>query len=518
VSALVDEAAPDSTTVGERMTPKAWWTLAITSVAVFMVTLDNLVVTTAIPVIREDLHASLSGLQWTVNAYTLTFAVLLLTGAALGDRFGRRRLLAIGIAIFTVASAAAALAPSILALDVARAAQGVGGAIVMPLTLTVLSAAVPASRRGVALGIWGGISGLAVAFGPLVGGAVVSGLSWHWIFWLNVPIGLLLVPLIRLRLDETRGPVSSFDLLGLALASAGLVGIVWGLVRANEVGWTSPQIIGAFVVGGALLSFFVAWELRTEHPMLPMRFFANRTFALANVASLLMFFGMFGSIFFISQFFQVVQGLSPFQSGLRILPWTAMPMLVAPIAGALSDRIGGHRLMGAGLALQAVGLAWIAAVSTPTTPYAEFIGAFALSGIGMALFFAPVANVILSSVRREEEGQASGANNAIRELGGVFGVAVLAAVFAAKGGYGSGQQFVDGMNPAVMIGAALVAVGAIAAFAIKRSPQPEHVAVASEVGYLTACACASCWCGPGDASHTEDQDEPTRIPILAGAS
>jgi EmrB/QacA subfamily drug resistance transporter len=520
VSALADGVVPDSTAVRERMTPKAWWTLAITSVAVFMVTLDNLVVTTAIPVIREDLHASLSGLQWTVNAYTLTFAVLLLTGAALGDRFGRRRLLAIGIAIFTAASAAAALAPSILALDVARAAQGVGGAIVMPLTLTVLSAAVPAGRRGLALGIWGGISGLAVAFGPLVGGAVVSGLSWHWIFWLNVPIGLLLVPLIRLRLDETRGPVSRFDLLGLGLASAGLVGIVWGLVRANEVGWASPQIIDAFVGGGALLLSFVAWELRTEHPMLPMRFFANRTFALANIASLFMFFGMFGSIFFISQFFQVVQGLSPFQSGLRILPWTAMPMLVAPIAGAASDRIGGHRLMGAGLALQAIGLAWIAAVSTPTTPYAEFIGPFALSGLGMALFFAPVANVILSSVQPQEEGQASGANNAIRELGGVFGVAVLAAVFAAKGGYGSGQQFVDGMNPAVMIGAALVAVGAIAAFAIKRSPQPEHVAVASEVGYVTACACASCWCAPAsDAVDTEDQDRSSpRIPTLAGVS
>jgi MFS family permease len=233
-----------------------------------------------------------------------------------------------------------------------------------------------------------------------------------------------------------------------------------------------------------------------------------------------MFFGMFGAIFFISQFFQVVQGLSPFQSGLRLLPWTAMPMLVAPIAGAVSDRIGGHRLMGAGLALQAVGLAWIAAVSTPTTPYVQFIGAFALSGVGMALFFAPVANVILAAVRREEEGQASGANNAIRELGGVFGVAVLAAVFAAKGGYGSGQQFVDGMNPAVTIGAALVAVGAMAAFAIKRSPEPEHVAVASEVGYVTACACASCWCAPpGDAAATEEQDEPSpRIPILAGVS
>jgi EmrB/QacA subfamily drug resistance transporter len=513
-------AAPDAAVTGQEMTPKALWALAITSIAVFMVTLDNLVVTTAIPVLREDLHAGLSELQWTVNAYTLTFAVLLLTGAALGDRFGRRRLLVIGIAIFTVASAAAALAPSILALDVARAAQGLGGAIVMPLTLTVLSASVPAERRGVALGIWGGISGLAVALGPLVGGAIVTGISWHWIFWLNVPIGLALTPLILLRLDESRGPVSRLDLPGLALASAGLVGIVWGLVRANEIGWTSPGIVGSFMVGAALLACFVAWELRTEHPMLPMRFFGNRTFALANVASLLMFFGMFGAIFFISQFFQTVQGLSPFQSGLRILPWTAMPMVVAPVAGALSDRIGGHRLMGAGLALQAIGLAWIAAVSTPTTPYVEFIGAFLISGVGMALFFAPVANVILSSVRPEQEGQASGANNAIRELGGVFGVAVLATVFTVNGGYGSGQQFVDGMNPAVMIGAALVAVGAIAAFAIKRSPRPVPLAVADQAPFVTACACASCWCAPpGDASDTEDRDVgAAQIPILAGVS
>jgi EmrB/QacA subfamily drug resistance transporter len=515
-----DSTAPDAVAVTAGMTPKALWTLAITSVAVFMVTLDNLVVTTAIPVIREDLHASLSGLQWTVNAYTLTFAVLLLTGAALGDRFGRRRLLATGVAIFTAASAAAALAPSILALDVARALQGVGGAIVMPLTLTVLSAAVPASRRGLALGIWGGISGLAVAFGPLVGGAVVTGISWHWIFWLNVPIGLVLVPLILLRLDESRGPAATFDLIGLGLASVGLVGIVWGLVRANEVGWTSPRIIGAFIVGSVLLAAFVMWELRTEHPMLPMRFFANRTFALANVSSLFMFFGMFGSIFFIAQFFQTVQGLSPFQSGLRILPWTAMPMFVAPVAGALSDRIGGHRLMGTGLALQAIGLGWIAAVSTPTTPYIDLVGPFALSGLGMALFFAPVANVVLSSVRPEQEGQASGANNAIRELGGVFGVAVLSAVFAAKGGYGSGQQFVDGMNPAVFIGAAVVAVGAVAAFAIKGVPGTAPVRVGDEDAFATACACVSCWCVERpETIHSDDQGAPgPQVPVLVGSS
>jgi predicted MFS family arabinose efflux permease len=293
-----------------------------------------------------------------------------------------------------------------------------------------------------------------------------------------------------------------------------------GLVRANELGWTAPAILGAFVGGATLLLSFVAWELRAEQPMLPMRFFRNRTFALADVASLFMFFGMFGSIFFIAQFFQTVQGLSPFQSGLRILPWTAMPMLVAPIAGAVSDRIGGQRLMGTGLALQAIGLGWIAAVSRPTTPYVELVGPFAIAGLGMSLFFAPVANVILSSVRPEEEGQASGANNAIRELGGVFGVAVLAAVFTADGGYASAQQFVDGMNPAVMFGAALVAIGAIAAFAIKRSPRADRVKVATEVPFVEACACASCWCAPpSDNPDTEDQDEsPTRIPVLARPS
>src|SRR5437879_2664440 len=266
-----------------------WWTFAITSTALFMVTLDNLVVTTALPVIRKDLHSGLSGLEWTVNAYTLTFAVLLLTGAALGDRFGRRLMFSVGLAVFTLASAAAALAPSIGALDAARAVQGVGGAIVLPLTLTILSAAVPKERRGLALGAWGGISGLAVALGPLVGGAVVSGISWHWIFWLNVPLGLVLVPLGYRRLQETYGPASRLDLPGLGLVSAGLFGIVWGLVRGNSVGWATPEIIGALVVGFALVGAFVLWELHTAEPMLPMRFFRNRTFALANVASLFMF-------------------------------------------------------------------------------------------------------------------------------------------------------------------------------------------------------------------------------------
>ena len=453
---------------------KTLWTFAITSVALFMVTLDNLVVTTALPVIRKDLDASLSGLEWTVNAYTLTFAVLLLTGAALGDRFGRRLMFSVGLGIFTLASAAAALAPSIGALDAARAAQGLGGAMVLPLTLTILSAAVPKERRGLALGLWGGISGLAVAFGPVVGGAVVDGISWHWIFWLNVPIGIALIPLALSRLTETHGPSGRLDLPGLALASAGLFGIVWGLVRGNGEGWSSPEIVAALALGAIVTAAFVAWELRAPAPMLPMRFFRNRTFALANVSSLFMFFGMFGSIFFLSQFFQTVQGYSPLGSGLRILPWTAMPMIVAPIAGALSDRIGGQKLMGVGLTLQAIGLGWIAHVSSPTTAYAELVGPFIISGIGMALFFAPVANVVLSAVRPTEEGQASGANNAIRELGGVFGVAVLAAVFAHVGSYRTGDTFTHGMNVAVWIGAAVVLAGALAAFLIPGQPRRQE--------------------------------------------
>lgn len=456
---------------------KTLWTFVITSVALFMVTLDNLVVTTAIPVIRQDLNASLEDLEWTVNAYTLTFAVLLLTGAALGDRFGRRRVFAIGIGVFTLGSIAAALAPNVEALNLARALQGLGGAIVMPLTLTILSAAVPKEKRGLALGAWGGISGLAVAFGPVVGGAVVQGLSWQWIFWLNVPIGILLIPLALSRLQESHGPGGKLDLPGLGLASAGLFGIVWGLIQGNGQGWSSPEIVGSLAAGLALVAAFVAWELRTAAPMLPMRFFRKPAFALANVSSLFMFFGMFGSIFLLSQFFQTVQGYSPLGAGLRILPWTLAPMFISPIAGAMSDRIPGKTLVGIGLSLQAVSLVWMGLVSTPTVAYSELVPPFIIAGIGMSLFFAPMANIVLSAVRPEEEGQASGANNAARELGGVFGVAVLASVFASFGGYESGQAFSDGMNPALILGGIVVGLGALAAFAIPGRPRKTEAAV-----------------------------------------
>ena len=447
------------------------WTFLSTTVALFMVVLDNLVVSTAIPVIRVDLGASLEQLEWTVNAYTLTFAAFLLTGAALGDRFGRRRVFMIGIGIFTAASAGAALAPSADWLIAARALQGIGGAIVTPLTLTLLSAAVPASKRGAALGVWSGVAGLAVASGPLVGGAVVEGLSWQWIFWLNVPIGLVLLP-IASRLQESYGPDKALDLPGLGLASAGLLSLTWGIINGHGHGWTSPEIVAALAVGAVLLAAFVMWERRTREPMLPMRFFADRAFSAANAASLFMYFGMFGSIFLLTQFFQTAQGYSPLEAGLRVLPWTAMPMIVAPISGVLSDRIGGRPLMAIGLGLQAVGLAWIAAVSTATVGYGSLVGPFIVSGIGMGMFFAPVANVVLSAVRPVEEGKASGANNAIREVGGVLGVAVLASIFARYGGYESPVTFNDGLVPALWVGAVVVAVGAVSALLIPRRRRP----------------------------------------------
>jgi EmrB/QacA subfamily drug resistance transporter len=473
------------------------WTFAITSIALFMVALDNLVVTTALPVIRKDLGASLADLEWMVNAYTLTFAVLLLTGAALGDRFGRRRMFVLGLAIFTGASAAAALAPSSEVLILARAIQGVGGAFVTPLSLTILSAAVPPERRALALGAWGGIAGLAIAIGPLIGGAIAEGVSWHWIFWLNVPIGIVAVVLAATRLQESYGPDGALDLPGLGLVSGGLLALVWGTIHGNEYGWTDPRIVGALAIGAVLLAAFLFWESRTTSPMLPLRFFRSRAFTAANVVSFLMYFGVFGAVFLLVQFFQVVQGLSPFQSGLRTLPWTAMPAFVAPIAGALAGRTGGRPILVAGMVLLSAGLFWIAAVVTPTVAYGLLVPGFVMAGIGMGLFFAPIANVVLSAVRPIEEGQASGATNTIREIGGVFGVAVLASVFSSAGSYQSPTAFVDGLQPAVFVGAAIVAVGAVVALAL-----PGRIRSGAETPVLAAGALTAPAGAAGQAAPT----------------
>jgi EmrB/QacA subfamily drug resistance transporter len=299
-----------------------------------------------------------------------------------------------------------------------------------------------------------------------MGGAIVEGLSWQWIFWLNVPLGIILVPMALLLLRETHGPDAALDLPGLGLASAGLFALVWALIHGNDQGWTDAGILAAFAAAAVLLTSFFVWEARTSHPMLPLRFFRSRAFSAANAVSGLMSFGLFGSIFLLAQFFQIVQGYSPLQAGLRTLPWTMMPIFVAPIAGILSDRIGGRPLLVVGMALMAVGLGWLAFVSTPTVEYLVLVPAFVIAGIGMSLFFAPTANLVLSAVRPEEEGRASGANNTIREIGGVFGVAILASVFAANGSYASPQSFVNGMVPALWIGAAAVAVAAFVALAI----------------------------------------------------
>ena len=443
-------------------------TFVLVSVGLFMVTLDNLVVSTALPVIRVDLGTTLEQLEWTVNAYTLSYAVFLLSGAALGDRFGRRRMFAFGLALFTLGSTAAALAPSVNTLVAARALQGLGAAFVTPLSLTLLSEVVPDGKRGLAIGAWSGVSGLGVAMGPVVGGAITEGIAWQWIFWVNVPIGIVVVPLAARLLRESTGPDRGLDPPGLLLAIGALVPLTFGVVRASALGWGSATVLASLAVGVAMFIAFLVAESRAAEPMLPLRFFRSRAFSATNAASFVMFFGIFGSIFFLSQFFVTVQGFTPLQAGVRILPWTAMPIFIAPVAGLLSDRIGARPLMATGLALQSAAMFWVAHYAGVDTPYTDFIPAFIAAGTGMSLVFAPSANAVLSSVQPQEAGKASGATNTIRELGGVAGVAVLATVFAAAGGYASPQDYVDGLRAALPVGGCVLAAGALIALLIPR--------------------------------------------------
>lgn len=453
------------------------WTLVLASLGVFMVALDTLVVSTALPVLRVDFGASIGDLEWTVNAYNLSFACCLITGAALGDRFGRRRMFAVGLAVFTAASAMAALAPSVGALVAARAVQGGGAAIVMPLTLTLITEAFPAEKRGMAVGLWGGISGLAVAAGPIVGGAVIDGLSWHWIFWLNVPIGVALIPSARARLAESFGPAARMDGVGLLLAGAGFLGLTWALVRANTVGWTSGETLGVLAVGAIVVAAFVAWERRTPAPMVPLALFQRRGFVTANGVSFFMWAALFGAVFLMSQFLQTALGNSPFQAGLRILPWTAMPMLIAPIAGTLADRYGNRPFMALGLALQGIGLGWVAAIARPGMPYLEMGVALTVAGVGTSMCFPTVANAVVGSVPVARVGVASGVNSAIRELGGVCGVAVLAAAFTHHGVYGSPQAFTDRFSIALWVAVGLSAAGIVPALLSVRPRRFQRIPV-----------------------------------------
>lgn len=448
------------------MTRKQLWVLGLTAIAALMVALDATVVSTALSTIRLDLHASINELEWTVNAYALSFAVLLMTSAAIGDRFGRRRVFAIGLAVFSAASAACALSPSVGFLIAARAAQGAGAAVITPASLALLSAAFPPEQRGKAMGLYGGITGLAVVAGPVLGGGITQGLAWQWVFWLNVPIGLAAIPPVLARMDESFGARTKLDVPGLALATGGALGIVWGLVRGNTAGWGSAEVL-ASLVGGTLMTLaFVAWGLRAREPMLPMRLFRSRAFAAGNSAAFLMAGALFSAVFFMAQFEQTALGQSPLQAGLRLIPWTGTVFIVAPIGGALMRRVGERALIVPGLVLQAIGFGWIALLARTGLPYAETIAPMVLAGVGISLALPAVQTAVMNGVRREELGKASGTFSTMRQLGAAFGVAVAVAVFTGAGSYASPAAFSHGFAVAVAVSAGLSLFAALAGTAL----------------------------------------------------
>ncbi len=448
------------------MSRKQAWVLVLTSISSLMVALDVTVVSTALSSIRLHLHASISELEWTVNAYGLSFAVLLMTASAIGDRIGRRLMFVSGLALFVTASGACALAPSVGWLIAARAVQGAGAAIVSPVALALLTAGFEPHTRGKALGIFGGITGLAVVAGPVVGGAVTQGMAWQWIFWLNVPIGLAAIPLVLLKLDESFGPRSSLDAPGLTLVSAGVFGIVWGLVRGNAAGWGSVEVLGTLAGGVALLVGFVLRELRAREPMLPMRLFGSRGFAAGNAAAFLTFGALFSAVFFMAQFLQTVLGQSPLQAGLRLIPWTGTVFIVAPIAGMLVDRIGERPLLVGGLLMQAIGLGWIALIARTGLPFGEMVAPLLIAGVGISLSIPATQNAVLGAVSPAEIGKASGTFSTMRQLGGAFGLAIVVAVFTGAGSYASPQSFTDGFAPAIAVSAALSLAGALAGMSL----------------------------------------------------
>ena len=450
----------------DAMTRAQGWALALASVASFMVVLDLLVVATALNTIRSDLGASIGQLEWTVNAYTLSFAVLLMTAAAVGDRFGRRRVFTAGLGVFAAGSAACALAPGVGALIAARTVQGVGAAMVLPLALALLNAAVPPQRRGWAMGIFGAVTALAAVVGPVLGGAITQGIAWQWIFWLNVPVALLTIPLALRHLDESYGPRAALDLPGVALCTGAALGLVWGLVRGSSAGWASPEVAGALAAGVLLAVAFTGWERRARAPMLPMRLFAIRGFSAGNVVVFLMNASITGAVFFMAQFLQVGLGQDPLGAGLRLLPWGVAPFLIAPRAGKLADRIGERPLIVSGLLLQIGALAGIATVAGLHLGYAELLAPMIVSGAGIGLALPAVTKAVVGAVPPGDIGKASGVFSTMRQLGAAFGVAILAAVFTAAGSYASAGEFSDGFAPAMGAAAGLALAGGLAALAL----------------------------------------------------
>jgi EmrB/QacA subfamily drug resistance transporter len=459
------------------------WTLALTSVAFFMVTLDALVVMTALPAIGESLHADIGSLEWTVNAYTLGAAVII-TAAALGDRFGRRRMFVIGLALFTAASAACALAPTAGSLIAARAVQGIGGAVIIPLSLTILTAAFPPERRGTVVGVWGGLAGIAVASGPLVGGAVTQGLDWHWIFWINVPIGIVAALGARLRLGEARGRAVPIDIPAVALVAVAITALMWALVRESAAGWSDAGTLAGLLVGVAAAIGLVAWERRTKSPMLPPRLFANRGFTAAVTATLLMSAALLGAVFLTSQYFQTALGYGPLATGVRLLPWTATPLVVAPLAGALADRVGGRRVLVTGLALQGLGLAVFAYDASAAPSYLRLCLPLLVAGIGVSMALPTSAAAAVDAVAPAEIGTASGVSNTLNRFGGALGIAIVTTVFAGQGNLATPTAFVAGFRPAIATAALLSVIGAAAALTMPRrrttAPQPRNGVTADD--------------------------------------
>jgi EmrB/QacA subfamily drug resistance transporter len=443
------------------------WVLVAAAAAAFMVSLDALVVTTALPTIRTDLGASLGALEWTVNAYTLSFAVLLMSAAALGDRYGRRRMFSFGVALFGVASAGCALAPSAGLLIAARAVQGAGAAFVMPLALGLLTGAFAPRERPRALGIFSAAAGSAVAFGPPLGGAVVQGISWPWIFWLNLPLAAGLIAIARARVDEQHGPRAALDIRGLVLATAAAFSLVWGLVRGGDAGWGSAEVTTALAAGLALTVAFVLVERRVRAPMLPMALFRARPFAAGNAAMFFLWGSGLGGLFFTTQLLQNGLGYGPLGAGLRLMPWGATTIVVPAFAGRLIARYGERRLIAGGLALHGAAFAWVALSARVGMPYWELVPPLVLSGAGFALAVPATQSAVLTSVAVAHAGQASGALSMIRQLGGAFGVAVQVATFAAAGDYASAHRFVAGARPALGACAALALLGATAGTALR---------------------------------------------------
>jgi EmrB/QacA subfamily drug resistance transporter len=439
-----------------------WVAIVAASLPMFMATLDNLVMTSALPVIQLDLGSSVSQLSWFMNAYTLTFATFMLPAATLGDRLGRRRMMLAGITVFTLASIASALSTSSEALIAARAVQGLGAAAIMPLSLTLLASAVPPAMRAAAIGIWGGVSGLGVALGPVIGGAVVEGVSWQAIFWLNVPVALVALPLLLVAIPESRGTWQKLDPLGVLLLGGAVFLGIWGIVHGNDDGWSDPRVVAPLVLAAVLLPAYVLWARGRSYAVLPLRLFRARKFAVANVIFLMFTLGMFGTVFLLSQYLQVVQGYTPLQAGVRTLPWTAAPMVVAPIAGALVGRLGYRTLLFVGLVLQTVSLVWFAVITENGSAYSSFLVPLAMAGVGMGLVFAPGASMVLDGLPDSDFAVASSANSTIREFGVALGIAVLVAVFLGNGGEITPVGYDGAIGPALLTGAGAVAVAAIA--------------------------------------------------------